>query len=160
MDVFRQRLEDEYDANIIITAPTVPYKGEYIKPDLSSDALHVSYHQLYIVTEKYSSATPQNFQRPPTLQPEWKRFRNQLLKRLLLYQKVLMIIPSLAESGISWSSSRIFWGYDGTLLLTQSWRLGPSLSGLRDKLVIAYHPDMHHPFERNRDKFLRSAEKS
>jgi translation elongation factor EF-4 len=27
MDVFRQRLEDEYDANIIITAPTVPYKS-------------------------------------------------------------------------------------------------------------------------------------
>lgn len=27
MDVFKQRLEDEYDANIIITAPTVPYKG-------------------------------------------------------------------------------------------------------------------------------------
>lgn len=29
MDVFRQRLEDEYDANVIITAPTVPYKVEY-----------------------------------------------------------------------------------------------------------------------------------
>ncbi|KAF8938910.1 Translation factor guf1 mitochondrial [Dissophora ornata] len=29
MDVFRQRLEQEYDANIIITAPTVPYKIEY-----------------------------------------------------------------------------------------------------------------------------------
>ena len=29
MDVFRQRLEDEYDANVIITAPTVPYKGAY-----------------------------------------------------------------------------------------------------------------------------------
>ncbi|KAJ7632858.1 P-loop containing nucleoside triphosphate hydrolase protein [Roridomyces roridus] len=29
MDVFRQRLEDEYDANIIITAPTVPYKIVY-----------------------------------------------------------------------------------------------------------------------------------
>jgi translation factor GUF1, mitochondrial len=27
MDVFRQRLEDEHDANIIITAPTVPYKS-------------------------------------------------------------------------------------------------------------------------------------
>lgn len=26
MDVFRQRLEDEYDASVIITAPTVPYK--------------------------------------------------------------------------------------------------------------------------------------
>ncbi|EJD05678.1 Guf1 protein [Fomitiporia mediterranea MF3/22] len=29
MDVFRQRLEDEYDANIIITAPTVTYKVVY-----------------------------------------------------------------------------------------------------------------------------------
>ena len=27
MDVFRQRLEDEYDASVIITAPTVPYQG-------------------------------------------------------------------------------------------------------------------------------------
>ena len=34
MDVFRQRLEDEYDANIIVTAPTVPYKGEFLlSPD-------------------------------------------------------------------------------------------------------------------------------
>ena len=32
MDVFRQRLEDEYDANVIITAPTVPYKGELLLP--------------------------------------------------------------------------------------------------------------------------------
>lgn len=29
MDVFRQRLEDEYDANIIVTAPTVPYRVIY-----------------------------------------------------------------------------------------------------------------------------------
>ncbi|KAF9580012.1 Translation factor guf1 mitochondrial [Lunasporangiospora selenospora] len=29
MDVFRQRLEQEYDANIIITAPTVPYRVLY-----------------------------------------------------------------------------------------------------------------------------------
>ncbi|EIN07198.1 GTP-binding protein lepa [Punctularia strigosozonata HHB-11173 SS5] len=29
MDVFRQRLEDEYEANIIITAPTVPYQVVY-----------------------------------------------------------------------------------------------------------------------------------
>ncbi|KAG7448060.1 translation factor GUF1, mitochondrial [Guyanagaster necrorhizus] len=34
MDVFRQRLEDEYDANIIITAPTVPFK---IIPTKGSD---------------------------------------------------------------------------------------------------------------------------
>ena len=27
MDVFRQRLEHEYDANVVITAPSVPYKG-------------------------------------------------------------------------------------------------------------------------------------
>ncbi|KAF9227814.1 GTP-binding protein lepa [Gyrodon lividus] len=29
MDVFRQRLEDEHDASIIVTAPTVPYKVVY-----------------------------------------------------------------------------------------------------------------------------------
>ncbi|KAJ2455708.1 Translation factor guf1 mitochondrial [Coemansia sp. RSA 2336] len=29
MDVFRQRLEEEYNANILITAPTVPYKIKY-----------------------------------------------------------------------------------------------------------------------------------
>jgi len=29
MDVFRQRLEDEYDANILITAPTVTYQAVY-----------------------------------------------------------------------------------------------------------------------------------
>jgi len=29
MDVFRQRLEDEYSAQVIITAPTVPYKIVY-----------------------------------------------------------------------------------------------------------------------------------
>ncbi|KAH9981135.1 hypothetical protein BGW80DRAFT_1434358 [Lactifluus volemus] len=29
MDVFRQRLEDEYDANVVVTAPTVPYKLVY-----------------------------------------------------------------------------------------------------------------------------------
>ncbi|KAJ8501662.1 hypothetical protein ONZ51_g447 [Trametes cubensis] len=30
MDVFRQRLEDEYNADVIITAPTVPYKGAFL----------------------------------------------------------------------------------------------------------------------------------
>ncbi|KAG9046410.1 Translation factor guf1 mitochondrial [Tulasnella sp. UAMH 9824] len=29
MDVFRQRLEDEYDANVIITSPSVPYEVVY-----------------------------------------------------------------------------------------------------------------------------------
>ncbi|KAG8928691.1 Translation factor guf1 mitochondrial [Tulasnella sp. 418] len=29
MDVFRQRLEDEYDANVIITSPSVPYEAVY-----------------------------------------------------------------------------------------------------------------------------------
>jgi translation elongation factor EF-4 len=27
----RQRLEDEYDSNVIVTAPTVPYKGMQLK---------------------------------------------------------------------------------------------------------------------------------
>jgi translation elongation factor EF-4 len=29
MDVFRQRLEEEYEANVIVTQPTVPYKVVY-----------------------------------------------------------------------------------------------------------------------------------
>ncbi|ORX67735.1 GTP-binding protein lepa [Linderina pennispora] len=29
MDVFRQRLEEEYDTNILVTSPTVPYQIEY-----------------------------------------------------------------------------------------------------------------------------------
>ena len=28
MTCSKQRLEDEYDSNVIITAPTVPYRGE------------------------------------------------------------------------------------------------------------------------------------
>lgn len=28
MDVFKQRLEQEFDANVIITAPNIPYKGK------------------------------------------------------------------------------------------------------------------------------------
>lgn len=27
MDVFKQRLEQEYDANVIVTSPNVPFKG-------------------------------------------------------------------------------------------------------------------------------------
>jgi translation elongation factor EF-4 len=42
MDVFRQRLEDEYDANVIITAPTVPYKGIYPERNQSGDILIAS----------------------------------------------------------------------------------------------------------------------
>ena len=38
MDVFRQRLEDEYDTNIIVTAPTVPYKG------MDTPSLLVQFH--------------------------------------------------------------------------------------------------------------------
>ncbi|KAF5330933.1 hypothetical protein D9619_005388 [Psilocybe cf. subviscida] len=52
MDVFRQRLEDEYDANVIITAPTVPYKLIYHDrevivsnptefPDVGDKTMHV-----------------------------------------------------------------------------------------------------------------------
>lgn len=29
MDVFKQRLEQEFDANVIITAPNIPYKGKF-----------------------------------------------------------------------------------------------------------------------------------
>ncbi len=44
MDVFRQRLEDEYDANIIVTAPTVPYKGLF-----SDHGSHIRTNTLTVV---------------------------------------------------------------------------------------------------------------
>ena len=31
MEVFSQRLEQEYDANVLITTPNVPYKGTHLK---------------------------------------------------------------------------------------------------------------------------------
>ena len=30
MDVFSQRLEQEYDANLIVTSPNVPYKSKFV----------------------------------------------------------------------------------------------------------------------------------
>ena len=46
MDVFRQRLEDEHDANVIITAPTVPYKSTHspIAKYLGRPAQSISSH--------------------------------------------------------------------------------------------------------------------
>jgi translation elongation factor EF-4 len=46
MDVFRQRLEDEHDANVIITAPTVPYKSKHalIAKYLGCPAQSISSH--------------------------------------------------------------------------------------------------------------------
>jgi translation elongation factor EF-4 len=34
----RQRLEDEYDSNVIVTAPTVPYKGK------TRSSMYCTYH--------------------------------------------------------------------------------------------------------------------
>ena len=55
----RQRLEDEYDSNVIVTAPTVPYKGMQLKV-LESRASADS--QCSTRREpRSSSPTPQNF---------------------------------------------------------------------------------------------------
>ncbi|KAF9246426.1 P-loop containing nucleoside triphosphate hydrolase protein [Melanogaster broomeanus] len=70
MDVFRQRLEDEYDASIIVTAPTVPYKVVYTDrtitvsnptefPDLSDSSLRVKAVQEPVV--KASIIVPEDY---------------------------------------------------------------------------------------------------
>jgi len=70
MDVFRQRLEDEHDANIVITAPTVPYKVVYRDrtvvvsnptdfPDAMDTSAHVREVQEPIV--KASIIVPEGF---------------------------------------------------------------------------------------------------
>ena len=47
MDVFRQRLEDEYDANVIITAPTVPYKRMSFRTTSRSGSNKLFYSVIY-----------------------------------------------------------------------------------------------------------------
>ncbi|KAH9079584.1 GTP-binding protein lepa [Lactarius deliciosus] len=70
MDVFRQRLEDEHDANIVVTAPTVPYKVVYRDrtvivsnptdfPDITDTSMHVREVQEPIV--KASIIVPEEF---------------------------------------------------------------------------------------------------
>jgi len=70
MDVFRQRLEDEHDANIVVTAPTVPYKVVYRDrtvvvsnptdfPDIMDTSAHVREVQEPIV--KASIIVPEEF---------------------------------------------------------------------------------------------------
>ncbi|KAJ3762695.1 P-loop containing nucleoside triphosphate hydrolase protein [Lentinula raphanica] len=73
MDVFRQRLEDEYDANIIITAPTVPYKILYKDgtekfvsnptefPDMSDSTTKVGEIQEPIVKASIILSVPEYF---------------------------------------------------------------------------------------------------
>ena len=52
LDVFRQRLEDEYEAKVIITAPTVPYKGKYIYRLACGSSLKTFVVKLFIVTAR------------------------------------------------------------------------------------------------------------
>ncbi|KAH9001105.1 GTP-binding protein lepa [Lactarius akahatsu] len=70
MDVFRQRLEDEHDAKIVVTAPTVPYKVVYKDrtvivsnptdfPDIIDTSMHVREVQEPIV--KASIIVPEEF---------------------------------------------------------------------------------------------------
>jgi len=70
MDVFRQRLEDEYDANVIITSPTVPYKIVYkdriitISNPTDFPDVYESTHNVIEIQEPMVNATiivPQEF---------------------------------------------------------------------------------------------------
>ena len=53
MDVFRQRLEDEYAAQVIITAPTVPYKSVYA---------HLAFRNVYPDVHSYLPRRGENYQ--------------------------------------------------------------------------------------------------
>eukprot|EP00118_Oscarella_pearsei_P017491 m.173905 g.173905 ORF g.173905 m.173905 type:complete len:145 (+) comp39098_c0_seq12:1118-1552(+) len=59
MDVFRQRLEQEFDASVIVTAPTVPFKAilkknsvevDILSPSSFPEVQHVAQYQEPIVT--------------------------------------------------------------------------------------------------------------
>ncbi|KIK59546.1 hypothetical protein GYMLUDRAFT_60102 [Collybiopsis luxurians FD-317 M1] len=83
MDVFRQRLEDEYDANIIITASTVPYKREYYVLSLlsTSSCAHETHQNnkkvIYRDGKEKFVSNPTEF--PHASDPSTNRYRTRSL---------------------------------------------------------------------------------
>ncbi|KAJ2362268.1 Translation factor guf1 mitochondrial [Coemansia sp. RSA 2610] len=64
MDVFRQRLEEEYDTNVLITAPTVPYQikfrdgtTKYIRTPADFPDAHTMQETVEATMEPYVAAT-------------------------------------------------------------------------------------------------------
>jgi translation elongation factor EF-4 len=115
MDVFRQRLEDEYDANIIVTAPTVPYKG------LSSD--HGSHIETNTLTVVYRDRTV--IVSNPTDFPDIVETSSQVREVQEPIVKANIIVPEGLSAFFKTDSAiqiiyRISWRDDGPLLRAQS----------------------------------------
>lgn len=85
MDVFRQRLEDEYDANVIITAPTVPYKRTLPEP-LRSQVANLSSRSVV-----YRDRT--TFVSNPTDFPDLSDIRTHLVEVQEPMVKASIIVP-------------------------------------------------------------------
>lgn len=65
LDVFRQRLEDEYNSDVIITAPSVPYKSELMIPYWTSGSLFVDLVlTVYLPPVHYSNGTEEIVSNP------------------------------------------------------------------------------------------------
>jgi translation factor GUF1, mitochondrial len=115
MDVFRQRLEDEYDANIIVTAPTVPYKG------LSSD--HGNHIETNTLTVVYRDRTV--IVSNPTDFPDIVETSSQVREVQEPIVKANIIVPEGLSAFFKTDSAiqiiyRISWRDDGPLLRAQS----------------------------------------
>jgi len=158
MDVFRQRLEDEYDARIIVTAPTVPYKGQIPSRVVICCASPHQIQSFIAPQKKPSSATRPSSRRSLTPHRELERYKNPLSKLRSLSQKVVQSTPPFFR--LICNGARILWRYDGALLLAPGGRARTSLLGSCNECFVADHADVYPTLERDCDQFLRPAEKS
>lgn len=86
MDVFRQRLEDEYDANVIITSPSVPYEVVYRggKTKLISNPVEFPDNSDFTVIE-----TREPMVRATIIVPDGVIFYSRFFNTLLKYSVIL-----------------------------------------------------------------------
>ena len=130
MDVFRQRLEDEYDANVIITAPTVPYKSKlmhslvakYRVPSINS------FPVIYKDKEAIVS-NPTDFPDVSEIGVRVKSIQEPVVKASIIVPEGMSFTPCSNLNIIDETSPlRVFWRHDRTLLLPSGRRIGASLS--------------------------------
>jgi translation elongation factor EF-4 len=72
LDVFRQRLEEEYDTNVIVTSPTVTYRGRFLLSNRNEFNYSIISHGFFfllvvdIKNKEYYVKTPTEFPEPNT----------------------------------------------------------------------------------------------
>lgn len=117
MDVFRQRLEDEHDANVIITAPTVPYKGMILSLNAMWQDLNLIFLVIYRDREAFVS-NPTDFPDVGDIGIRVKEIQEPVVKAsIIVPEGVYSCRNTRVAKKLKEKKTRILWGHDGALLL-------------------------------------------